>query len=259
MKNSFKVSMILMSVACASILIAFEALNANKPSLKVAASRPRHTTNITQEMLQNTVLEDWDIKKNGLIDKKFRIQLPKGKYIDGAIIFNDVSGQTCGPTLADALMHDNTQGTETKPYNFNVLFSLENTVKLVTNFKMKCNRADSGECLYFQTKFALYSEDHDRTKFYEEIEDNYTYTAVTSTCNAEGSNYYYGDSSAYTSDWSNIDAVEKDISVEWDVYRSLRVAAIQFTSRYSGGNIVHAGDWLSCTLTSLSLTYECDE
>ena len=258
MKKLHKITMILMSGACASTAFVFGILNANKLSLGVGADGPRYTANITKEMLEKTVLEDWDIKNNGLIDKKFRIQLPKGKYIDGAIIFNDVSGQTCGPTLADALMNDNTEGTETRRFNFNVLFSLDNAIKMVTSFKMKSNRADSGECLYFQTKFALYSEDHDRTKFYEEIENNYSYIAVTSTCNAPDSNYYYGDYSAYTSDWSDIDDVEKDITVEWDVNRPLRVAAIQFTSYYSGGEIVHAGDWLSCTLTSLSFAYECD-
>ena len=246
-----------MSMACTAIAFVFGALNMDKMSINAGASKTRKTANISQEMLENTVLEDWDIKKNGLIDKKFRIQLPEGKYIDGAIIFNDISGQTCGPTLADALMNDNTAGTENRHFNFNVLFSLDNAIKMVTSFKMKSNRADSGEAMYFQTKFALYSEDHDRTKFYEEIENNYSYTDVTLNCNG-GGNYYYGDSSAYTSDWSNIDNVEKDITVQWDVNRPLRVAAIQFTSIFSGGPIVHAGDWVSCTLTSLSFAYECD-
>ena len=257
MKKIHKIATVLMCGACATTVFVFGVLNVHKLPLEVGASKPRYTTNINQEMLEKTVLEDWDIKNDGLIDKKFRIQLPKGKYIDGAIIFNDVSGQTCGSSLADPLMNDNTLGTETRRFNFNVLFSLDNAIKMVTSFKMKSNRADSGECLYFQTKFALYSEDHDRTKFYEEIENNYSYKAVTSTCNAPDSNYYFGDYSAYTTDWSDIDNIEKDITVEWDVSRPLRVAAIQFTSYYSG-EIVHVGDWLSCTLTSLSLTYECD-
>ena len=105
----------------------------NRIIIEPAGGEEGNVITISKDMLFHAKLEDYrhagkEYGKDGA-DKKFTIDVGNGRTIQGAIIFRDCSYQFVGDTLLDAIGINN-KSNSAQAYNFNILFSIDNLMRL---------------------------------------------------------------------------------------------------------------------------------
>ena len=243
MKTIAKLGLTSLTVFSTSLAIGVAVVSHQKENVIANASEVSVTTNITSEMLANTVLEDFDLGKENP-DKKFRISLPHGRYIDGALLFNDCSHQYVGSTLGDTFgIYANNGRTSGDAYNFNVLFSIESTTGLSVNFVAETNQADANQQFVVRIKYATVTGD-----FYEAL-DNAVYQEVV---NGYSPCIYNNVIDRKTYNFSTT-TVSSSFSYN---YSGSNIVCFQFN--YFGSVLLPLGRSASCTLSDLTLKYTCN-
>ena len=203
-------------------------------------------------MLSNTQLLDFNLGSPRGVDKRFRINLTNEKYIDGALIFNDCSYQSCGNNLSSP-MGINTAGcTDDNAYDFHVLFSFENIQSATFNFT-----GSSSESLMIKSKVK-----------YGYIDGDFYNTLVN---NATGENGNYGkniNGDFYFASGEEVTAItDKGASgsVQYSTNSSANVVALQFTYHMGKDYIfdnkndyISPNQHLQFCLSQISFTYTCN-
>ena len=254
MKSTLRIGMA--AVSLVSVLAIFAASEKNNDEAvalpRLAAVQPEVT--VTYETLQATPLVDWDLKGEGAghYDKKFRLNLSNGRYIDGAIIFNDCGDQSVGPTLGDPMKLDNTGNTGANAYNFNVLFSLQSTVEATFYFDLHRggeNLSSTSACL--QVKHAKLKGDYHSSDFYTILEST-DYADLTKFA---GQGYFYSDAEGtYSTRTPNF--TTGDDGVLYCGASGYTIVAFQFT--YDDDKLLPGKQWISCALEEIKFQFACD-
>ena len=254
MKSALKIGLLAVSLVSVTSALVVAAKDNNGAVAVPGLADAEPSAVVTAEMLQATELVDWDLKGEGEghYDKKFRLNLSNGRYIDGGLIFNDCGYQSVGSTLGDPFMIDNTD-TKANAYNFNVLFSLESSVGAIFNFTAETGDGQDASISY-QVKHALPKPQYQSANFYQTLESGtYSYHDLVST--PSESAFYSTADNSYNSKSAYFYDESKDLSIS--CYSSgYTVVAFQFT--YYSSVYIDPGESLTCTLTSISFFFDCN-
>ena len=210
-----------------------------------------HSVNITNAMLSNTVLEDFDLGSAKGKDKRFRINLANEKYIDGALIFNDCSYQSCGDNLA-APMGINTAGCKVdNAYDFHVLFSFEN----VQSASFSYTSSSQG---YSGLIKSIVKIGNLEGNFYDALFENATgengdYGKNIKDASKPGSFYFV---SNYSTPTYTVEGGSG--SVECSTNTSANVVAFQLTLYDWEFDLISPNQQLQFCLSQISFTYTCN-
>ncbi|MCR5490657.1 MAG: hypothetical protein K6F32_00825 [Bacilli bacterium] len=225
-------------VSAVAIGVAGISANFDNPVRNVGATEI--TTTITSDMLAATALEThaWtfhDQTKAG--EGKFRIALDGGKYIDGAILYQDCNHQTLSSNLGGTFSLDNSGQSSANNLNFHFFFSVFGLKNVQTTFKYSITTGAGQDCT-FRTKFFTQSS----------IEDYFS-NRDYSGCVSDSSGQAFSSSYLF-----KLYSAENSYSHESDYSESSKanIFAIQFHS-----NSVPSGAKASFALTQLELTYTC--
>ena len=211
--------------------------------------------------LKTIALEDIKLKGDSKpADKKFRLPLGNGKYIEGAIVFNDCGYQYTGATLGDFFGINNTD-TIANAYNFNILFSMENTERITVNYSLRSGTNDGSVCSYFEMK---YSNEFGGDGFYEGLETHYNRVKEK----------HSQSSSLYTGEYSGLPLTLDGSSTKvGDIYSKThvgaceqpgyKIAAFQCTYEVEDNEpadkyFVQAGQKIEFAINSLEIKYRCN-
>ena len=212
---------------------------------------------INKDMLFNTKLEDYrhpdkTYNKNEA-DKKFTIDVGNGKTIEGAIIFRDCGYQYVGETLLDAFGAKNTSN-EKLPYNFNILFSMDNLMRLDFSYT-----AYSSEYNWIEQEIKFGNLDND-PDFYTSL-GNVPYDWITERAgggygrrlfpggNKAASNYYTINSS------SNPDTMDRHFG--WALVDE-PCNLVAFNISYAENTLLYPQDVLNFHINQIQLTYQSE-
>lgn len=208
------------------------------------------TATITSADLTQVKLENYEFDK-GIYDKKFRIPLDNGAYIDGAVIFNDCGHQFVGSTLGDAFGIDNTYDEAPKnAYNFNILFSFEHVTSIGVDLRANVigNSTNTEEKGLTWLKYASIEGE-----FYEVLRDRVTYANLVN--NPRDGNFYSKASyDVHALPMSTDKEAEANVSC---ISTGFNIAAFQFTY-FDWEHYVTPGFTISAFINSLSFTYRCN-
>lgn len=253
MKNRSKALLLFSGVAALSVVAVALSTNSTLNFNDVrATSSP---VNLNSAALKTIALEDIDLKGvEGEYDKKFRIPLADNKYIDGAIVFQDCGSQFTGATLGDAFGIDNTASSTANAYNFQILFSLDNTSSISVDMTENASTGDGSVYTLFQLKYGNFGG----ADFYDNIKNNYD--KVTCTQSSSG-NYY----DVATAKYLKLDEGTRDNFTNHSLSQTDRtVVALQVTYGVSDESGVHGIDywvqpyqWINFTLDNLTISYTC--
>ena len=205
------------------------------------------TVTLTGEVLKSVALEDYVIKE-GKTDKRFRIPLSNGAYIDGAILLNDCDYQYTGARLGDAFGLHNTD-SEPNAYNFNILLSFEHIVEMGIDVDVYSYNTLASEYSMAMVKFA-----HVGDSFYNALEST-DYSVLTGL---PGSSAFYANGAKdYNYRTFPLEASHTQSEVVWQPESgNLNLAAFQFT--YYNNNLIDNGNEITCTIRSLRFEYSCN-
>ncbi len=125
-------------LVAATAVIATAAVLSRVINFSIIARADTYTTTVTEEMLFATQIEtaSWEFSdKTSENEGKFRIDLDNGKYIDGAILYQDCGYQSIGPSMGDNFTLDNTTDPNkaANNFNFNIYFSVHGIKSVSVN------------------------------------------------------------------------------------------------------------------------------
>ena len=208
---------------------------------------------LDSEALKGIALEDINLNPDKADDKKFRIPLGEGKYIDGAIVFQDCGLQYTGDTLGDFFGIDNSSSPSANAYNFQILFSLEHTSSFSFSINEKTSIGDSSIYTLFQVKYGVFGGDD----FYNNIRLNYDNVVKTASI----SNGCY-DSIDFSTNYVTMDSTDKNLSNYLDS-SNYNVVGLQVKYGDKDGHdateyFVQPGQWIKFALTNLTIGYSCN-
>ena len=262
MNTKSKSLLLFAGISALSLSVAAVAINASKAKpLTIVKSGNSKSVTFTSSQLKNVALEDIDLGGSNGLDKKFRLPLENGNYIDGAIVFRDCGHQYTGSKLGDFFGIDNPISAEANAYNFQILFSFESTVSLKVDFTEVASSNDGSVKSYFQIKYV----DKEYVDFYDFIEDNYSkITEVVNSFDASFYTGYYQETILKLDNESSEHAGGGYSKTENDFHFSqsgATVAALQCT--YASGEpwnqyYVQKNSWIKFGLDSLSFEYNCN-
>ena len=208
---------------------------------------------LDSEALKGIALEDINLNPDKADDKKFRIPLGEGKYIDGAIVFQDCGLQYTGDTLGDFFGIDNSSSPSANAYNFQILFSLEHTSSFSFSVNEKASIGDSSIYTLFQVKYGAFGGDD----FYNNIRLNYG-NVVETASNSKGCY----NSTDFSTNYITMNSTDKNLSNYFDS-SNYNVVGLQVKYGDMDGHgpteyFVQPGQWIKFALTNLTIGYSCN-
>ena len=240
-----------------ALAISSVALSSNGGLVKSIKATDSVTVTIDDEMLENTILEDYQHPNKqynvGEYDKRFTISLGGNKIIQGAILFRDCGYQFTGNTLGDAFGINNTDNKD-NAYNFNLIFSFENVTSMSINYSAY---STTYNYIFHQIKYSyLNGED-----FYSSL-NSASYADLVAR--ADPSELYVYDSFATyeikkdVSDPPIPDTLDQSFFYTLDASDAhMNMVAFNLNCGTSG-SLIAANNSLEFTIKSLSFTYSCN-
>lgn len=210
------------------------------------------TVTITNADLLATKLEDFTIDPKQGLDKKFRIALPDGKYIDGAVIFNDCGHQFVGDSLGDPFGIAAPSAAGAYAYNFNILFSFEHVTSITVDLRASVTGEgeNTGKEAIIWLKYASL-----KGEFYQGLIGHSNYAELVANSRESGiysAAYYKFEQLALSVDEES--ALNLSTGASGD---DINIAAFQFTQS-QWKYIATPGFTTSAFINSLTFTYYCD-
>lgn len=251
----------LLTLSAFGVAATVATLHVNKADITVTGTgSPSKSVTITKEQLNRTLLSDLEgghkDANNAKRDQKFTIELDDGKFIYGAVIFNDCGHQFIGDTLGETFGIDNTSEVSGNAYNFNFLFSFDKAIGMTATVEVATKDDSLGDQAEICTKF-IKSTVGENLGFYERFTSSggYVYSEITKLPGQ--SDYYSTERYQYAANPCDLSESPKSTTLDADTKTdgTYNVAVFQFT--YNGSNFINAGNKISCTLQSLTFTYSC--
>lgn len=242
-------------------LVILAASTLKTSTFSIAESSSGYVT-FSSSVLKTIALEDIKLKGDSEpADKKFRLPLGNEKYIEGAIVFNDCDYQYTGATLGDFFGVNNTD-TKANAYNFNILFSMENTERIEVNYSLRSGTNDGSVYSYFEIK---HSNKIGGNTFYEDLKTNYDKVKEKKS---QSGDFYNGNHLGFASELDG-----SSTPVEGGIYSKTSsgsceqtnhtIAAFQCTYRVEDGEpadqyFVQVGQKIEFVINSLEIEYRCN-
>lgn len=169
------------------------------PELKSVDVRADNSITLDSEALQQATLSTLEVpdNRNKTVvmkeDRQFRIPLPNGKYVSGAVIFNDCGHQYIGNNLAEPFGINNDTDTG-QAFNFHFVFSLQHIKSISIKFtgKMTTSSADTdAQNFYIRTKTKSFDPYFATEKaFHDHLQDEDNGGYINLLANDTANNYY---------------------------------------------------------------------
>lgn len=252
MQPKFKA--LLLSASVAALTVGVIALTGSRKNELTTVFAGTDSISLDSEALKGIALEDINLNPAKANDKKFRISLGDDKYIDGAIVFRDCGLQYTGDTLGDFFGIDNSSSGSANAYNFQILFSLENTSSFSFSINEKASIDDNSIYTLFHVKYGNFGGEN----FYDNIKNNYDNVVET----ASTSNGYY-DSTEFSTNYVTMDSTDKSLNNYYFDRTNYSVVGLQV--KYGVKDLhdateyfVQPGQWIKFALTNLTIGYSCN-
>ena len=238
------------------------------------ASGTTKEVTLDNEALRRAVLEDYSFPDNRgegapvmRPDKKFRLPLPDGGYIAGAVIYHDCGNQYIGTpeqtnaTLGDAFYMNSVSGNNA--YNFNIAFALDNIDQIHYTYTATLKEGETYPMVaekywfYSAMKTKSYTNDGTDQSFYNELESAGYKKILENTKISEGGTYYTKVARSFADDFADNNPNTKSNNTEWlsGAYAA-NMAVLQFNQSSKGE--IDAGKIISFVIKSIKFTYHCN-
>ena len=248
-----KIKALLLSASVAALTVGVIALAGTHKNELTTIFAGTNSISLDSEALKRIALEDIHLNPEKAVnDKKFRISLGEDKYIDGAIVFQDCNLQYTGSTLGDFFGIDNTGSESANAYNFQILFSLENTSSFSFSINEKASIGNSSIYTLFQIKYGVFGGED----FYNNIRLNYDNVIKPASISED-----CYDSIKFSTNYVTMDSTDKNLN---DYYDSSNFNVVGLQVKYGDKDdhdatdyYVQPGQWIKFALTNLTIGYSC--
>ena len=228
---------------------------------------------LDNEALRRAVLEDYSFPDNRgegdpvmRPDKKFRLPLPDGGYIAGAVIYHDCGNQYIGTpeqtnaTLGDAFYMNSVSGNNA--YNFNIAFALDNIDQIHYTYTATLKKGQTFPhesrkyWFYSAMKTKSYTNNGTDQSFYGELESAGYKKILENTQISDSGTYYTKVAKSTAEDFEQYNPHTRSYNTEWlSGEYAANMAVLQFNQSSNGE--IEEGMIISFVIDSIKFTYHC--